>query len=258
MRGQTLAERLSGGPLPVAAALGYAAQIGRELRTLHSAGGVHGQVEAVKIQVGPGGASLAPGESAAGQDARRDVRGWGAVLYEMLTGEHIPADAPLCMPVPEGPRTGADSLLPASKRLALKCLGVPPGKPVTMAQAYSEVRVLALLARQYQVEASLAGPGATAGSDRHRGPAWWGEDPAGEIRTPRRPAGLAVASCPKCRSTSLVSSHPRTLIERMLVGWGSSLKRCDHCNHRWITVGGVRFSRTLPKSGHDTEPEPHG
>jgi eukaryotic-like serine/threonine-protein kinase len=141
---RTLAFKLSEGPLPLARALSYAAQLAGHLRDEHAAGRVHGFVSTGTVLIGGDGAELAPSLSFPGEHpAQRDIQGWGTVLQEMLAGAAVPAgDA----------RKGPDAVLSAATSLARKCLARAPERMLTMQQAYNEIRLLAVLARQYQLE----------------------------------------------------------------------------------------------------------
>ena len=121
--GETLAERLSRGPLPIDDALTYAVQIASALDTAHRAGIVHRDLKPRNIMLSSSGAKLldfglakatgsvvetrphasteltAPGSilgtlhymapeqlEGAQADSRTDIFGFGCVLYEMLCG----------------------------------------------------------------------------------------------------------------------------------------------------------------------------
>src|SRR6266550_1845926 len=125
--GETLADRLSRGPLPLADVLKYGAQIGDALGKAHREGVVHRDLKPGNIMITKTGAKLldfglaksgAPPPSAATDatqqkpltqegtivgtfqymapeqlaaeepDARTDIFAFGAVLYEMATGKH--------------------------------------------------------------------------------------------------------------------------------------------------------------------------
>jgi hypothetical protein len=149
---RTLAFKLSQDPLPLTHALGYAVRLAGYLRDEHAAGRVHGFVSTGTIILGTEGAELAPSLSFPGEHpAQRDVQGWGAVLQEMLAGVAAP---------PGDARRGPDAVLPAARRLARKCLARAPERLLTMQQAFNEVRLLAVLARQYELQrpAPLAEP----------------------------------------------------------------------------------------------------
>ena len=151
---RTLAFQLSQGPLPLPRALGYAARLAGHLRDEHAAGRVHGFVSTGTVLMGAEGAELAPSLSFPGEHpAQRDIQGWGTVLQEMLAGVAVPVgDA----------RKGPDAVLPAARRLARKCLSRTPETTINMQQVYNEIRLLAVLARQYQLErpAPVAEPAA--------------------------------------------------------------------------------------------------
>jgi serine/threonine protein kinase len=120
--GETLAERLNGGPLPVAFTLDLARQIAAALEAAHEKGIVHRDLKPANIKVttegkikvldfglaqmvteevgidaarGPGAAGVLAGtpgymspEQTRGEpgDARSDIWAFGCVVYEMLTG----------------------------------------------------------------------------------------------------------------------------------------------------------------------------
>lgn len=145
---RTLAFKLSEGALPLTRALGYAVQLAGQLRDEHAAGRIHGFVSTGTVLLTSGGAELAPSLSFPGEHtAQRDIQGWGGVLEEMLAG----------VTAPEGDvRKGPDAVLPAASRLARKCLARAPERLLTMQQALNEIRLLAVLARQYHVERRVA------------------------------------------------------------------------------------------------------
>jgi hypothetical protein len=98
----TLAQRLGEGRLPVAEALRYALQLAETLRTLRDAGKVHGAVTPANLALTSGCVELLPAAGGSiraitpytapevvqggAPDARSDIFGFGAILFEMLTG----------------------------------------------------------------------------------------------------------------------------------------------------------------------------
>jgi len=99
---RTLAQRLREGRLPVAEAFRYAMQRAESLRQLHDAGKAHGAFTPANVAlIAEGVVLMSAEEESTGEstpytapevvlgspaDARSDIFGFGAVLFEMLTG----------------------------------------------------------------------------------------------------------------------------------------------------------------------------
>src|SRR5215471_1791251 len=98
----TLAERMSGGLLPVTEALELAMTLAESLRLWHDDGRIHGEITPATLRVNGGALELtppAPGPAAPvtpytapeilrgrKPDPRADIFAFGAIVFEMLTG----------------------------------------------------------------------------------------------------------------------------------------------------------------------------
>jgi hypothetical protein len=223
--------------LPLSTSLSYAAQIARELRDLHARGGAHGHIATSAIVLDAAGASLAQSlHYTDGAFASRDVHGWGAMLQELVgAGEDMP-----------GERKGPEAVLPAARRLARKCIARSAEGQLTMQQAFNEVRMLAMLAKQYRLDQEPARSGSLRLSS-------FGQP---EEKPVADPAPAECGPCPKCAGSSIYVSRPDSFMERKLTSWGIQLCRCHSCYHRWLAMGGVRIGKRLSHGAHGKLIEP--
>ena len=153
---ETLADVLASGPLPLAAGLRCAHEVATELRDLHQQSRAYGNLTASSILMSGSGARLLPSRSPWDQAAAlRDIRAFGAVFYQMLTGT-LPPDTLTAADIRiEGPRTGSTRLRSAALMLALNCRG-SKGARLSMQQLATEIRLLGVLLRQYEANAQNA------------------------------------------------------------------------------------------------------
>jgi serine/threonine protein kinase len=174
LEGETLRERLTHGPLPVRKAIEYGAQIARGLAAAHAKGLIHrdlkpenvflladGQVKILDFglarqSAGPDGSGasetiaamtdpgtvmgtvgyMAPEQVRGGAvDARTDLFAFGAVLYEMLTGQRAflretPAETMTAILREDPPDLSASraELSPALERIVRHCLEKNPAE----------------------------------------------------------------------------------------------------------------------------------
>jgi hypothetical protein len=258
VRDGTLADALAAGRVPLSRALEYAVQVGRELRAMHAAGLTHGKVSSAHIGLGKAGAQLLE-PAADGGDPTSDVRGWGAVLYEIVIGTR-----PLISAAPEATQQtgGRSSIRPAARRLALRCLA-HPGSPPSMQQALTEIRLLALLARQYRMHddgtspmSPFLVPPVPANPRATRLARLSALPPPAEADSGTKTSGLpdlteadgAAGSgpCPRCDGAAISASQPRSRFERGLAWAGVPFCRCHRCYHRWIVIAGHRIGKRMP------------
>ena len=199
----------------------------------------------------PAGLALRPPRGQWSADgAERDVRGFGALLYQMLTGTPVPADANRGMFRSAGPRTGVMGTRAAAVRLAGKCLGLLDVK-LTMQQVSTEARVLWLLARQTGMAEDLPKqlPPATASPFLVAAPDDASEADEAEApeRLPSSPSLEPVDShCPTCGSATVYFSRARSAVERMLEKMGTRICRCHRCYHRYLEIGSLQIAKDMP------------
>ena len=163
---KTLAQRLSEGRLPVLEALRYAVQLADSLRRLHEAGGVHGAVNPSNLGLVAGGVELLPAPEGSGRaitpytapevvqgrpaDAKSDVFGFGAVLYEMFTGRRAfegETRAALASNLTKMPAPASGS--PGLDRLLRKCLSKnPDARSPRMQRVIMELKLLSVAVRR--------------------------------------------------------------------------------------------------------------
>src|SRR5258708_464107 len=112
VRSGTLADMLARGPLPLSDALKYAVPLAWQLRDLHASGSAHGKVSTLSVVFAANRVELLPARAFFDEtEPADDIRGWGTVLFEMLTGARPPAveNVP---PRPGGSRTGPSTVRP--------------------------------------------------------------------------------------------------------------------------------------------------
>ncbi len=168
---QTLAQRLAEGRLSVSDSLRYAMLLADALRRLHDEGHAHGALSPRCVVLKNGTLELAPGsagitpytapEALEGRptDARSDVFSFGAILYEMLTGEHAFQGEGVALATALATAAAKPSGSPAVDRVLANCLAKDPaGRWPRMQKIIMELKLLTVAARRAETPAPQRRP----------------------------------------------------------------------------------------------------
>jgi hypothetical protein len=155
---ETLADVLTRAPIPLTIGLKWAATVAGLLQDMHQRDCRHGKVTSANVVMRPDGPELVPPAQGFWREcsAERDVRGFGMMLYEVVTGKRAPEDPTEELMSPPAARIeGLDGVRAAAVRLAVKCMGQLPARP-NMRQAAQEIRLLCLHARRMEAREGKA------------------------------------------------------------------------------------------------------
>jgi len=197
----------------------------------------------------------------------------------MLTGAAPQADE---LPVPSrlpGPRTGPAGLRVSAIQVAGNCFGEGSFQP-TMQQVLTELRLLAVLLKmQEKGEAPfllppaqpaapfLVTPPAPAAETLRAVPGGAASPAApvvqlgpGSFGQPTQKAVADVAArggpCPKCDSSPVYVSRPRSRFEAFLVRMSVPICRCHSCYQRYVVFSVFKIRKEMP-AGSENRRRPH-
>ena len=250
--GDSLAHRLEQGPIPLSLALECARDVADQLRELHEEGRAHGGVDPHLIELRkPGAVLLPPNDVPEHPSPLADIVGFGSVMEQMLRGHKPSTDSLIPASPHPAPRKGPGAVLAAAFRLADRCMSAVPETVPSMQKVLTEVRLLSVMLRQCETEAStpLEQPGAQPAEGTVQEPL------AGEAEKPEaleesEPAASSRSTgqadedeldeelyddrCPRCRCSKVRISRPRNRLERILSTIGLPVRRCHRCYFRYI------------------------
>jgi hypothetical protein len=278
---ETLANRLSQGPLPLRHALQYATDVANRLRQLHDGNQPHGSVDARYIAVTSTGAQLLPPAEVSSQTGPTDdVSAFGVLLHELLTGSKLfPQVTP--PPPPDALRNTKAGIKIAAIRLASKCVHSDDGNSnLEMQHVLTELRLLNLQARvrerpfavtaeresdslevlpefpvQTQPVAQTTGPAELAEPTEVVSPQFTSV-PADSFMAHKGDAAEPLPTgvkCPLCGALYVYPSRTRTWFENVLASWGCAPQRCHRCLHRYVVILNVlTFAKGSPMKSNQS------
>ena len=230
---ESLARKLTEGSLPVVEGLHIATGIASALRELHQKGLIHGDVRTESVWVDAEGAILeARGTRCQMADPKVDVKAFGSVLYEIFSGNTLPANAapPPYTPV-TAPATMDDIRLDAM-RLGERCHSAQ----LDVKQALIELKILTFQSRR------LLGAKAAPAMETEAAPAAIVEtapEPVQEEEVAPSPAWEEARLpwvCPRCHGPVPADEvTPQSLVERILNRIGP-LRECQLCGFRLVVI----------------------
>jgi hypothetical protein len=240
----TLAERLSCGELSLEFALQCATDVALMLRQMHAAGRVHGAVDGKAVLLWESHARLAAAPAHRGGSEEGDIRGFGAVLYQMVHGEAPASSFAAHRPTVRANRNDAAGVIAAATDLAYRCMARDAGAP-DMQTVLMEVGLLALLSRQQAAEGS-DGPGMVSTQ------AWQARRPEPAAVPAEGFLGFAPwmpdltptgQRCPQCGGDDVCKSKPRTWLESVMKRCRVPLFRCQRCYHRYFVLLRLKIAK---------------
>ena len=239
-----ISNHVSNGLLPLAFVLSCAGDVAGILRELHSAGRCHGAV-AECLVLAPHGATLVPPrEFPEMVDQGLDVRAFGSLLYEMVTGLKPSEETGGIESAPMATFQGPEGVRLAAIRLALRCLETSDGRRPNMQQVLTELRLFHVLARQWEPAPAVESPQPASAVRSAPAPIMFVPESFGldvdDAATLRKPSRVR---CPHCSGPFVYFSLPKTWFERMLGSMGIHLHRCHRCLYRFGVLLGIVFSK---------------
>ena len=280
-RRETLADYLAAGPPGLSVALHCATCIADSLRDLHEEGRSYGALSPSAVIIAESGISLLPHPIQSTAPLSADVQAFGSILNELMirsvgaAGEYAAPAAATSRSTPLGIRT-------AAARLAGRCMAAK-SDATGIQQVLTEVRLLYVMARQNESDPQPSAPPIPAGAaapvptSMPAVPFLVNPQPQASAVSPQavprplpdlpevapvvplqatsfgKPAPRAVpeteragGKCPKCDSSDVFVSRPRSKLESLLVRCKFPLCRCHRCYHRWFKILGIRFAKDMP------------
>ena len=274
-RRETLADYLAAGPPSLSVALHCATSIADSLRDLHEDGRAYGGLSPSAVIIADSGTSLMPHHIQSPAPLSADIQAFGSILNELMI-RSVAAPGEYAGPAGTTSRSTPLGIRTAAARLAGRCMAAKGDSP-GIQQVLTEVRLLYVMARQNESDPQPAAPPVPVIPT-----APYPIVPAAPFLPNPQPKASAVprplpdvpevapvvplqatsfgkpeprpmpeteragGKCPKCDSSDVFVSRPRSKLENLLVRWKFPLCRCHRCYHRWFKIMGIRFAKDMP------------
>ena len=283
-RRETLADYLAAGPPSLTAALHCATAIADALRDLHEEGRSFGALMPSAVLLSDAGTTLQlPPDSPGQAPQHADVQAFGAILNELMIRSVASGGG---MAGSATSRSSPVGIRAAGARLAGRCMAArrespgmqqvatevrllyvmarqneadPMAPPTPAAPVPAPAAATFAINPQPRPVVSqpvIPQPAVPPVKPALRSAA---EQPELAPVVPLQPSSFekpqhrtgseterADGKCPKCDSSDVYVSRPRSNFETMMVSWKFPLRRCHRCYHRWLTIFGVGIAKDMP------------